>query len=175
MSNHSGTDHALSATDSHPGTPEEGSALLESERPFWIRALLWVGQGFVTLTLLSTLWFKFTYAPETQAIFADIGGRPAATVVGLVELVIAVLMLTPRFASVGALLAVGNMAGALATHLFVIGIELDHPVTGNSDRGQLFFMGLGIFLISSAILWIRRGELPFVGPMLLPRRLRGRR
>ena len=53
-------------------------------------AVPWAAQLVAAAVLAQTLFFKFTYAPETAAIFADRGGRPAATVVGVLELAAAV-------------------------------------------------------------------------------------
>ena len=64
----------------------------------WPTVISWAAQIIVAGILLQTLFFKFTYAPETQVIFAERGGRAAATVVGLVELVCVVLLLLPRTA-----------------------------------------------------------------------------
>lgn len=160
-------DSASSTTATASNTVGEGSIYHPSERPLWVRGLLWIGQGFIALTLLSTLYYKFTYAPVTQAIFSEIGGRPAATLVGLMELTIAILLFSPRLASLAALLALGNMAGALATHAFVIGIAVTNPETGQTDGGDLFMRALGLFIISAIVLWVRRGELPLVGARLV--------
>ena len=76
----------------------------------------WVARCTVAVVLAQTLFFKFTWAPETQYIFKDRGGRPAATAVGIVELVCAILLLMPRTAALGALLALGTISGAIFTH-----------------------------------------------------------
>src|SRR4051794_21448786 len=84
----------------------------------------WVAQVGVAIILIQTLFFKFTYAPETQLIFAGRGGRPAATAVGVLELVCAILLLIPRTAAAGAALALFVISGALFTHLTSLGIEV---------------------------------------------------
>jgi hypothetical protein len=105
------------------------------------------------------LFFKFTYAPETRTIFAQLGGRPAATVVGIAELVCAVLLLWPRGAVFGALATLGVMAGAIGTHLFVIGIEVVDPTTGRGDGGLLFGLALAVTLLAATVVALRRTEL----------------
>jgi len=104
-----------------------------------------------------TLYFKFTWAPETRAIFAELGGRPAATAAGLAELVAAVLVLIPATAVGGAALALGVMAGAIGSHLFVIGTEV--VVDGQGDGGLLFGLALLVAGSAIAILVLRRREL----------------
>ena len=68
------------------------------------RVVSWAAQLLVAGILAQTLSFKFIYAPETQAICAGRGGRPAAAV-GVAELVCVVLLLVPRTAALGALLS----------------------------------------------------------------------
>ncbi|MEM8737691.1 MAG: hypothetical protein AAGG38_04335 [Planctomycetota bacterium] len=127
--------------------------------------------------LLQTLFFKLAYAPETQVIFGDIGGRPAATFTGLMELVTAALLLpggawiyrklapgslkafAPYAPVLGAFMAAGVLAGAIATHLLIIGIILPiAPGSTETDGGSLFALAMGLTLISLTILFLRRRE-----------------
>ena len=71
------------------------SRLPKPAHPFWRRLVPWGFQIAVAAILAQTLFFKFTYAPETQVIFSGRGGRPAATLVGLIELICAILLLVP--------------------------------------------------------------------------------
>jgi hypothetical protein len=118
----------------------------------------WICRLVTAGILAQTLFFKFTYAPETRVIFARLGGRPAATLVGLAELTCVVLLLVPRTAIYGAALSLAVIAGALGTHLFVIGIEVGDPATGRGDGGLLFGLALAVALLSFAILALRRSE-----------------
>ena len=123
----------------------------------------WVAQIGVAVILAQTLFFKFTYAPETRAIFEPLGGRPVATFVGLVELMCVVLLLIPRTAAVGAALSLGVIGGAILTHLTSLGIEVTDPETGRGDGGLLFGMALAVAVGSLVVLWYRRAQLPVVG------------
>lgn len=123
----------------------------------------WSAQVLAAVILAQTLYFKFTYAPETRHIFGPLGGRPAATFVGLLELVCVVLLLIPRTAAVGAVLALALMGGALVTHLTVIGIAVKNPDTGESDGGLLFGLALVVALCALVVLAFRWRDLPFVG------------
>ncbi|QEG26326.1 hypothetical protein GobsT_10650 [Gemmata obscuriglobus] len=125
--------------------------------------LSWSAQVLAAVILAQTLYFKFTYAPETRHIFGPLGGRPAATLVGLMELVCVVLILIPRTAAVGAVLALGLMGGALVTHLTMIGIAVKNPDTGESDGGLLFGLALVVSLCALVVLAFRWRDLPFVG------------
>ena len=86
-------------------TLDPTTSLLQTEAPrvlqpsVWTKVVPWAAQVVVALILAQTLFFKFTYAPETQVIVADRGGRPAATAVGVVELLCVSLLLVPRTTS----------------------------------------------------------------------------
>jgi len=96
--------------------------------------------------MLQTLYFKFTGQPESVYIFSQVGIEPWGRIgTGVAELVASILLLVPRTVAFGALMAIGLMLGAIATHLFILGIEVQ------DDGGQLFIYAL-IVLISSVIL-----------------------
>jgi hypothetical protein len=129
-------------------------------------AVSWVAQIIVAVILAQTLFFKFTYAKETEFIFRDRGGRPAATAAGLAELLCVVLLLIPRTAAVGAVLSLVVISGAIMTHLTGLGIAIVDPETGESDGGLLFGLALTVAACSLVVLYLRRSELPWVGPTL---------
>ena len=134
---------------------------------WWPVAIPWSAQIVVALILLQTLFFKFTYAPETAYIFEGRGGRPAATLVGAFELVAAVLLLCGgRWAACGAALALGLIGGAIMTHLTSLGIEVKNPTTGEGDGGLLFGLALVVAAGSLVVLAFRWKQLPVV-PRLL--------
>ena len=122
----------------------------------------WAAQLVVAVILAQTLFFKFTYAPETRYIFESRGGRPAATLVGLVELVCVVLLLIPRTAAIGAALALAVIGGAIMTHLMSLGIEVKNPDTGEGDGGLLFGLALAVAVGSLVVLAFRWRQLPFI-------------
>ena len=122
----------------------------------------WAAQVVVALILAQTLFFKFTYAPETQVIFAGRGGRPAATAVGLAELLCVVLLLVPRTAALGAALSLLVISGAIFTHLTSLGVQVVDPATGEGDGGLLFVLALLVALGSGVVLAFRWHELPLL-------------
>jgi uncharacterized membrane protein YphA (DoxX/SURF4 family) len=126
------------------------------------RVVPWVAQVVVALILAQTLFFKFTYAPETRSIFESRGGRPAATLVGLAELLCVLLLLTPRCAAAGAAVALGVIGGAIVTHLTSLGIEVRNPDTGEGDGGLLFGLALAVAAGALVVLWYRWKQLPFI-------------
>lgn len=97
--------------------------------------------------MLQTLYFKFTGQPESVYIFSQVGIEPWGRIAtGVAELIASILLLIPRTVAFGALIAVGLMAGAVATHLLILGLEVQ------GDGGQLFAYAL-IVLFSAAVLF----------------------
>jgi uncharacterized membrane protein YphA (DoxX/SURF4 family) len=132
-------------------------------RRHWSAAAVpWAAQLAVAGVLLQTLYFKFTYAPETAYIFEGRGGRPAATAVGTFELVAAVLLLcSGRWAALGAVLTLGLIAGAIFTHLTALGVVVKDPATGEGDGGLLFGLAVGVAVGSVVVLGYRWRQLPY--------------
>ncbi len=98
--------------------------------------------------MLQTLYFKFSAAPESVYIFTQAGMEPWGRIgTGIAELVASMLLLIPRTIVLGALMSAGLMLGAIATHLLILGIEVQ------GDGGQLFAYAV-IVLIASALLLI---------------------
>lgn len=141
-----------------PNTPSKsGTPTIQRGKPFLIAS--WVGQLVIAVILGQTLFFKFTNAPETQVIFADLGGRPAAIASGIFELIVVVLVLIPRTAAFGAIGGVLMMLGAIASHLAVIGIAVPTPDGTGDDGGTLFGMAIVVLLMSAMVAVLRRGTI----------------
>jgi putative oxidoreductase len=134
------------------------TATLPMPLPRGAKLAAWTAQLIMAGVLAQTLYFKFTYAPETRYIFARLGGRPAATATACLELICVVLLLTPRMGAWGSLVALGTMGGALATHLLVVGIVIPDPQTGHGDGGMLFGMALTVAVLAGTVLVLRRAE-----------------
>jgi hypothetical protein len=148
--------------------PTEAPGTAQTPRAAWIRLIPWAAQVVVALILAQTLFFKFTYASETQVIFADRGGRPAATAVGLVELLCAILLLVPRTAALGAALALLVINGAIFTHVTSLGIQVVDPATGEGDGGLLFGLAVLVAVGSAVVLVFRWRQLGVFGRRFLP-------
>jgi hypothetical protein len=111
--------------------------------------------------LVQTLYFKFTAAEESVYIFRTLGLEPWGRIgSGVAELIAAALLLHPRTAPLGAILALGVISGAIASHLTKLGVEV------KGDGGLLFGLALAVFVASAGVLLIRRRQLPVVGPLL---------
>jgi putative oxidoreductase len=112
--------------------------------------------------MLQTLYFKFTGQPESVYIFSAVGMEPWGRIgTGVAELVSSIFLLLPATIVLGAMMAVGIMLGAIATHLFFLGIEVQ------GDGGQLFFYALAVLMSSVALLWLHSERLVYYKQILL--------
>jgi putative oxidoreductase len=138
--------------------------------PFLV--ISWLCRIVAAVILLQTLFFKFTAAPESVYIFTKLGTFihtyspfPSISTVevsgrigsGIVELIAAVLLLPPRFAWAGAVLAMAATSGAIASHLTFLGVEVQ------GDKGLLFFLAIAVFVTSAIALFLHRMQIPVIG------------
>ena len=137
-----------------------------------ILVLSWGCRIVAAIILLQTLFFKFTAAPESVYIFTKLGAfihtyLPFASIgtvevsarigSGIMELVAAVLLLTPRFVWAGAILAMAATGGAVVSHLTFLGIEVQ------GDKGLLFFLAIAVLVTSVIALFLHRMQIPVFG------------
>ena len=116
--------------------------------------ILWISRLVAAIIMLQTLFFKFTAAPESVYIFDKVGlGAPGRIGSGIAELIASLLILFPKTSVYGSVLAVGVMAGAIASHLTVLGIEV------MGDHGQLFIYAVLVTIASLYIIWNGRTQL----------------
>ena len=121
----------------------------------------WILQIIVAVILLQTLFFKFTGADESKYIFSKLGLEPRGRIgSGVAELIAVILLLCPRTVTLGALLSAGVISGAIFSHLTTLGVVVQN------DGGLLFILALIVFVGSLGVLFIRRRQIPIVGPRL---------
>ena len=114
----------------------------------------WLLRVIAALIMLQSLFFKFSAAPESVYIFTTLHLEPWGRIgTGVMELIASVLILLPATTALGSLLAMGIMAGAIVSHILILGIEVQE------DGGLLFIYALLVFLCSAALLWIFRRQL----------------
>jgi uncharacterized membrane protein YphA (DoxX/SURF4 family) len=114
----------------------------------------WVFRLLATVIMLQTLYFKFSASEESVYIFTTLNMEPWGRIgIGILELVASVLILYPRTISLGALLGIGLMSGAIFFHLTKLGFEV------RNDGGQLFVYALLVLLSSIALLILHRRDL----------------
>jgi len=128
--------------------------------------LSWVLRLVVAGILFQTLFFKFAGAQESVYIFTKLGLEPGGRIgSGVVELVAVILLLIPSTVTIGAILSLGVISGAILSHLTKLGIVVINS-DGTSDGGLLFALALIVFVCSAVILVIHRREIPVVGSTL---------
>jgi len=99
------------------------------------------------ILFLQSVYFKFIAAPGSIFIFTEIGIEPyGRIIIGLLELVVAVLLIFRKTSLLGAILGLGFILGAIFTHLFILGINVQN------DGGLLF--GMAIVVLISVIVII---------------------
>lgn len=115
--------------------------------------LSWLFRITAAIILLQTLYFKFTAHPESVELFTKLGVEPWGRVgTGVIELITGVLLLIPATAFVGGFLGMGLMAGAILSHLTVIGIE------SKGDGGQLFTLAIIVLVLSLLIQFLHKEQ-----------------
>src|SRR2546428_7266753 len=128
-----------------------------------LNILDWLLRIPIAAILLQTLFFKFTGAKESVYIFTTLGAEPWGRIgSGVVELIASILLLMPRTAVLGAILALGTICGAIFAHLTKLGIKI--PAV--DDHGELFALALLVFVSSLVVLYLRRSEIPIIGSLL---------
>ncbi|QDK77553.1 DoxX family protein [Spirosoma sp. KCTC 42546] len=115
--------------------------------------ILWAARLIAAIIMLQTLYFKFLAQPESVYIFSTLGIEPWGRIgSGIVELIASVLILMPRTSWIGAGLGLGVMAGAILSHLTVLGISVQ------GDGGYLFFLAIAVAVSCSTILLLTRKQ-----------------
>lgn len=113
----------------------------------------WLLRIAAAIILLQTLYFKFSAHPESVELFTKLGVEPWGRIgTGIIELFTGILLLIPATAFIGAFLGVGLMAGAILSHLTVIGIE------SKGDGGQLFMLAITVLVCCLILLVLHKKQ-----------------
>ncbi len=119
--------------------------------------LSWGAQIIAAAILAIAMVPKFTSAPEAIDTFTTLGVEPwGRYVVAIMELLAVVLLLAPlRQYALGALVAVGLMVGAIASHAWRLGFS--------GAAAAMTGMAVVVLIAGLIVVYIRRQELPLVG------------
>jgi uncharacterized membrane protein YphA (DoxX/SURF4 family) len=116
---------------------------------------IWIVKGIAVVILVQTLFFKFTGAEESVYIFQTLGVEPVGRIgSGIVELIASILILIPRTTLLGAILALGTMAGAIFSHIFVLGIVV------KDDGGTLFTLAIITLICCLILVYNQKSKIP---------------
>ena len=111
------------------------------------------------IIMLQTLLYKFSGAQQSIELFTTIAGENEAFLrigTGVLELIAAILLFTPKKTWLGALLTIGLMGGAILSHITILGI------IHNDDNGVLFAGSAITFLAGIFLLLLNKKEIPFL-------------
>lgn len=104
--------------------------------------------------MLQTLFFKFSGSEESVFIFSKLGVEPWGRIAaGISELIASILILIPRTTLIGALMGVGIMLGAIASHIGVLGIVV------MNDGGQLFIYALLVLVACAGLVYLNSNKI----------------
>ena len=113
----------------------------------------WSCRILAALLLVQTLFFKFTAHPESVLLFTTLGVEPWGRILtGILELLTAILLLWPQTTRFGALMGTGIMAGAIISHLTVLGIVFN-------EDALLFVYACLVFSCCMVLLWLEKEKL----------------
>jgi putative oxidoreductase len=113
----------------------------------------WLLRLVVAITLLQTLYFKFTAHPESVHIFSSLGLEPYGRIgVGVAELITSILILIPATKIYGMLGSLGIILGAVFSHVLVLGLDV------GGDGGSLFALAILVLVCSSIFLFMHKIE-----------------
>lgn len=122
-----------------------------SKKQFYIERIAAI---IASLILLQTLYFKFTAHPDSVHIFMEMGVEPFGRIgLGIFELIAAILLLYPKTSHFGGILGIGIMLGAIISHLFILGINV------NNDGGILFTLATTVFVCSLVVVMLKKDKL----------------
>ena len=104
--------------------------------------------------LLQTLFYKFSGAAVSIHIFTTLGIEPYGRIgSGVIELIAGILLLIPSQSWKGAFLGLGTMAGAIASHLLFLGVE----VLG--DGGKLFASAVVVLVCCVLVMIVQKDDI----------------
>jgi uncharacterized membrane protein YphA (DoxX/SURF4 family) len=119
-----------------------------------MKKLTWIVRIVVSFIFIQTLYFKFTGAEESVYIFTTLGMEPYGRIgFGIAELIAAILILIPRTTLPGAIIGLGVITGAILSHLFVLGIEVQN------DGGTLFILAIIVFLCCAFLVFLYKNKI----------------
>lgn len=96
---------------------------------------------------------KFTTSAEELPLDDNLPmGMTSVYIIGAFEILAIILLLVPKTAVYGAILASLIMLGAIVSHFTIVGME--------GDLGTMFMMAIIAFLAAGATIFLRRKDLP---------------
>ncbi len=118
------------------------------------RVLSWILRIIAALIMLQTLYYKFSATEESVYIFSKLGIEPWGRIcTGIFELIASILLLLPTTITLGALLSILLMTGAIFAHFTKLGVVVEN------DNGLLFVYACAVLLCSILIMRLHKADL----------------
>lgn len=123
--------------------------------------IVWIFQIIAALIFIGVGYMKFKGGAENIMIFEVLDMEPVGRyLIGTIEIIAGLLLLTGTLAATGAFIGIGVMFGAIIAHVTILGYNI------NNDGG-MHIMLLALVLFSCTIVaYIRRKQLPFIGGVM---------
>ena len=103
-------------------------------------------------------YLKFSGSLESVFIFTELGMEPEGRIlVGCLEVVASLFLMTKSFSQYGAFLSLAIMLGAMIAHATVLGWEV------NGDGGRRLLLWTVNTICISYIMYIDRMRIPLIG------------
>ena len=118
--------------------------------------IVWMFQIIAAVIFIGVGIMKFKGGPADVMLFEVLDMEPTGRyLIGTIEIIAGLLLLTDALSATGAFLGIGIMLGAIIAHATILGFDVKHI-------GML-----GIVLLSCIIVaYIRRKQLPFIGSVI---------
>ena len=114
----------------------------------------WAAQLLAAGILAMASFMKLSGSADSVQLFTTLGVEPwGRWAVGLTELTATVLLVRPRTAVIGGMVGLVLMIGAIAAHLFRLGIVYN-------GEPSLFVMALMVLAASGVVVLLRRAGTP---------------
>ncbi len=122
------------------------------------KRLAWLFQLMAAAILITVGVMKIDGSPENVMMFQALDMEPGGRyLIGIIEIVAGLLLLTDALAATGAFIAIGVMLGAIIAHATVLGYAI------NNDGGMHLWLLIVLLACCLAVAWLRREQMPFIG------------
>ncbi|QOD60850.1 DoxX family protein [Polaribacter haliotis] len=122
--------------------------------------IIFIFKIIISIIILQTLYYKFSGAEESVALFTKLAGENEAYLrvgTGVLELIACIVFFIPKTIWLGATMIIGLMSGAIFSHLTKLGI------VHNNDGGLLFGSACLSLIVALIVLYKERKNVPLIG------------
>lgn len=123
-----------------------------------MKMISWLFQIVAAMILAKAAYGKFLALESSVYVFNALDmGASSRILIGVIESISTILLLTSTLPHLGALLGFGVMLGAIIAHGSVLGLQV------NNDNGMMVMMMSSVIVSTMIVMYIRRRRLPLIG------------